>query len=292
MGICCCKYDGNSRENSFLDGDLNGRICHDSQASDGGVRSKAGRKHVIGTDALVLDALNALRKLADNDEEPPECMTVLHFLAEEEDGWLEVVKSCIFAIPLEDSLGSAVVSFLLDECPLPTRDAISLLVTRLNLSKTSSKIELQTRTSKRSSALEPAICRNLAAVLACLADKLAGPMSIALLSAGTLEFLLERLSVTEHPAVTLFSILALEKFAQTSENKLTIQKSGIADRLWLLEKEFILSTDHLKHQGRPYSYKKVDVSQIKAMLNSNDVSEYLKISPTGLEVCIEQTSRF
>lgn len=38
-----------------------------------------------------------------------------------EEGWLNVVKSCIFAIPLEDSLGAAVVCLLLDECPLPTR---------------------------------------------------------------------------------------------------------------------------------------------------------------------------
>ena len=42
-----------------------------------------------------------------------------------EEGWLNVVKSCIFAIPLEDSLGAAVVCLLLDECPLPTRVSVN-----------------------------------------------------------------------------------------------------------------------------------------------------------------------
>lgn len=37
-------------------------------------------------------------------------------------------------------------------------------------------------------------------------------------------------------------------------------------------------------EGRQLTYEKVDLSSIRAMLNSNDVSEYLKISPHGLEV--------
>ena len=41
-----------------------------------------------------------------------------------EEGWLSVVKSCIFAIPLEDSLGAAFVCLILDECPLPTRVSV------------------------------------------------------------------------------------------------------------------------------------------------------------------------
>lgn len=37
-------------------------------------------------------------------------------------------------------------------------------------------------------------------------------------------------------------------------------------------------------EGRQFTYEKVNLNNINAMLNSNDVSEYLKISPTGLEV--------
>lgn len=39
-------------------------------------------------------------------------------------------------------------------------------------------------------------------------------------------------------------------------------------------------------EGRQFTYEKVDLTNIRAMLNSNDVSEYLKISPHGLEVGI------
>jgi len=34
-----------------------------------------------------------------------------------------------------------------------------------------------------------------------------------------------------------------------------------------------------------YSYKTVDLSDINAMMNGEDVSEYLKLSSNGLEVC-------
>jgi len=38
-----------------------------------------------------------------------------------DEGWLEVVQSLIRVIPLEDPLGPAVITLLLDECPLPTK---------------------------------------------------------------------------------------------------------------------------------------------------------------------------
>lgn len=37
-------------------------------------------------------------------------------------------------------------------------------------------------------------------------------------------------------------------------------------------------------QDRPYSYENMNLDGINAMLNVNDVSMYLKISPQGLEV--------
>lgn len=286
MGISCCKTHEPLRQDSY-------DVDYGRNAS----RSPGGSSH---TDDLVLDALRALRKLAENNMEPPECMTILHSLAEEEEGWLNVVKSCIFAIPLEDSLGAAVVCLLLDECPLPTRDAIQTLSSKLNLSKSLKKLVFNTQRDHRQNELTPSICRNLAVVLACLADKLAGPLSIVLLTQGALEFLLQRLTTAEYPDVVLNSILALEKFAQTSENKLTIRDSGIAEMLVNLEKEWLGSKDFERHQAgfcsqwlldnifsfknRPYSYEIADVSGINVMLNNNDVSDYLKISPTGLEV--------
>jgi hypothetical protein len=40
-------------------------------------------------------------------------------------------------------------------------------------------------------------------------------------------------------------------------------------------------------EGRKFSYECVDTSRINVMLNTKDVSEYLKISPDGLEVNLE-----
>ena len=37
-------------------------------------------------------------------------------------------------------------------------------------------------------------------------------------------------------------------------------------------------------ENRPYSYETTDTTRLNAMLNSSDVSEYLKISPDGLQV--------
>ena len=48
-------------------------------------------------------------------------MIQLHKIAETEQGWLEVAKALIQAIPMKDPLGPAVITLLLDECPLPTK---------------------------------------------------------------------------------------------------------------------------------------------------------------------------
>ena len=66
--------------------------------------------------------------------------------------------------------------------------------------------------------------KNVAIVLGCLAEKLAGARSIALFRPETLEFLLSSIDPSNDSTVILFSLIALEKFAQTSENKLTIQQ--------------------------------------------------------------------
>ena len=48
-------------------------------------------------------------------------MIQLHKIAETEQGWLDVAKSLIQAIPMKDPLGPAVITLLLDECPLPSK---------------------------------------------------------------------------------------------------------------------------------------------------------------------------
>ncbi|KAF3854478.1 hypothetical protein F7725_022533 [Dissostichus mawsoni] len=205
------------------------------------------RRKKQNVDGLVLDTLAVIRTLVDNDQEPPYSMITLHEMAETDDGWLEVVQSLIRVIPLDDPLGPAVITLLLDECPLPTK-------------KLSDMLSLSSAVA-RQDALIPAKHRNTTAVLGCLAEKLAGPASIGLLSPGTLEYLLESLSSEAHPTVMLFALIALEKFSQT-----------------------------ILKDGRQFTYEKVNLTNINAMLNSNDVSEYLKICPTGLEARCDASS--
>ncbi|XP_061891269.1 RING finger and SPRY domain-containing protein 1 [Entelurus aequoreus] len=253
------------------------------------------RRKKQNVDGLVLDTLAVIRTLVDNDQEPPYSMITLHEMAETDDGWLEVVQSLIRVIPLDDPLGPAVITLLLDECPLPTKDALQKLSDMLSLSAAVA----------RQDALSPSKHRNTTAVLGCLAEKLAGPASIGLLSPGTLEYLLESLSSEAHPTVMLFALIALEKFSQTSENKLTVSESCISSRLAVLE-SWSEHPDYLKRQvgfcsqwsldnlflkeGRQFTYEKVNLTHINAMLNSNDVSEYLKISPSGLEARCDASS--
>ncbi|XP_040024497.1 RING finger and SPRY domain-containing protein 1-like isoform X2 [Gasterosteus aculeatus] len=253
------------------------------------------RRKKQNVDSLVLDTLAVIRTLVDNDQEPPYSMITLHEMAETDDGWLEIVQSLIQVIPLDDPLGPAVITLLLDECPLPTKDALQKLSDMLSLSLAIA----------RQDALNPAKHRNTTAVLGCLAEKLAGPASIGLLSPGTLEYLLESLSSEAHPTVMLFALIALEKFSQTSENKRTVSKSCISNRLAVLE-SWAEHPDYLKRQvgfcsqwsldnlflkeGRQFTYETVNLTNINAMLNSNDVSEYLKICPTGLEARCDASS--
>ena len=56
-----------------------------------------------------------------SEQEPPQAMIQLHKIAETEQGWLDVAKSLIQAIPMKDPLGPAVITLLLDECPLPSK---------------------------------------------------------------------------------------------------------------------------------------------------------------------------
>jgi hypothetical protein len=54
-------------------------------------------------------------------------MLVIHKIADQEEGWLKVVQSVIRVIPLDDPLGPAVITLLMDECPLPTKVGLIIL---------------------------------------------------------------------------------------------------------------------------------------------------------------------
>ncbi|TGZ54977.1 RING finger and SPRY domain-containing protein 1 [Temnothorax longispinosus] len=241
-------------------------------------------------DKLVLETLGSLDTLVDNDHEPPPAMLKLNSIADKEEGWIQVVSSMVNVIPMNNPLGPSVIVLLLDDCPLPSKESVLRLSNMFQLPQKLGQIQITTTQQ-----------RNICVVLGCIADKLAGPSSIAILSDATLDYLVSNLRKDVEPYVMLYSLIALEKFAQTSENKITIKKRLMAEKqnpLLELEK-WATETHYVRRQvgfcaqwcldnlflmeGRKYSHDSVDVTGINVMLNTKDVSEYLKISPNGLE---------
>ncbi|KAL4235228.1 RING finger and SPRY domain-containing protein 1 [Mactra antiquata] len=318
MGSCVCKEKTTARSDTPSQTTRNnGRSATDGHLS--GPQSETGRSDIESSTSsgyhgsqilvtrtaskktvrsLVLETLSVIRTLIDNEIEPPQAMIQLHKIAETESGWLDVTKSLIQAIPMKDPLGPAVITLLLDECPLPTREAIVELRKNLGLSKTGPAAPYK----------ECCCQRNLCVLLGCLAEKLAGPNSVVLLSQEVLEYLISNLSMSHPSVIILHSLVALEKFAQTSENKITVTKCLMSldpNPLIVLESLWH-DKDYLKREvgfcarwcldnlftsdGRACSYENEDLSKINVMLNCNDVSEYLKISPDGLEARCDASS--
>lgn len=56
-----------------------------------------------------------------SEQPPPEAMMQLHRIADVEIGWLAIVYSMIRKITTVDPLGPAVITLILDECPLPSK---------------------------------------------------------------------------------------------------------------------------------------------------------------------------
>nr|CAD7424954.1 unnamed protein product [Timema monikensis] len=302
MGTCLCKEQSSETDEDSNVGSQNGPTVQTISAQ---VPAFEYESHTTASssnfcnkfpacatvDRLILETLGIIGSLVENEQEPPPAMLKLHIIADKEDGWIQVVSSMVKVIPMNDPLGPAVITLLLDDCPLPTKESVLKLSEMFNLSAQSSLVGRKSPTHQR----------NICVLLGCLAEKLAGPSSISILTHGTLNYLIANLNVNVNPSVILFSLIALEKFAQTSENKVTIQKRlKTESKNPLLELERWINSEHYVErqvgfcaqwcldnlflvEGRKFSYECVDTSEINVMLNSNDVSEYLKLSPDGLE---------
>jgi len=263
----------------------------------------------VTVNSLVLETLLVIRTLVENEQDPPPSLIKLHAVADHEEGWLQLVQSLVEVIPLSDPLGPAVMTLLLDDCPLPTKETA---VRCLDLIDKLDILEPIHKDSDNDTNSNEVVTkhRNLAIVLGCIAEKLAGPRSVALLTNKTLDYLIDNLDPGKPPPVTLFSLIAIEKFTQTSENKVTIMKklntySRDQHPLVILE-NCLTSSNFVSRQvgfcsqwcldnlfpmdHRDYTFQVIDTSDINMMLNSNDVSEYLKIGPNGLEARCDASS--
>lgn len=279
MGVCLCKdkiEDGLSPNNEDPP-------HHQQNDSDCVYNNMKSLSETV--DRLVKETLEVIGTIVDNEPEPPSSMVLLHVITDKAPGWIELVKSLIRVVPVEHPMGPSVIALLLDDSPLPTKDSVLTVA------------DMITNSIKRTPRRE----RNLCVILGCLAEKLAGPSSIAMLSDKTLQYLIQNLEDDVNRDVTLLSLIALEKFAQTSENKSTIKKKlgeHVDNPLLKLEKlasddNYLLRQigfcarwcldNYFTVEGRKYSYEIVDSSAVNVMLNTADVSEYLKISPDGLE---------
>jgi len=143
--------------------------------------------------------------------------------------------------------------------------------------------------------------RNTCLILGCLADKLIGPRSDLLFQGTVQEFLLAQLADEDtHPAIILHALIALEKFAKTNVNKTKIMGALDADPNLLTKFECWKNSDNslqaqvafcaewaldnvLVTSNREFGCQQVDPSNNYVILNTDNATEYIKISPDGLE---------
>ena len=171
MGQCLCTEGGDSHPETRVT--MSSPGCR--RPSDISLQSE--EETAVVTDqktvnSLVLETLLVIRTLVENEQDPPASLMKLHSVADNEEGWLQLVQSLVEVIPVADPLGPAVMTLLLDDCPLPTVDTAVRcldLITRLDG-------DCQKH-------------RNMAIVLGCIAEKLAGPRSVGLLTHGNILFL-------------------------------------------------------------------------------------------------------
>lgn len=175
MGVCLCK--------SKTTDDLPDNISQSAPTSGELTRAYGqyfGRYEEMlseTVDRLVKETLKVIGTIVDNEPEPPSSMVQLHDITDKPVGWIQLVKSLIRVVPLEHPMGPSVITLLLDDSPLPTKDSVLEVADMITHS--------MRRTPRRE--------RNLCVILGCLAEKLAGPSSIAVLSETTLGYLIGNL---------------------------------------------------------------------------------------------------
>lgn len=144
-------------------------------------------------------------------------------------GWLELIYSLMRVVPLEHPMGPSVIALLLDDSPLPMKNTVMQVVDivpkLIKLDDQQDQYKQQSKDDMKKQRIIR-VKRNFCVILGCLAEKLAGPNSISLLNDVTLNYLLHNISSEDtDPNLKLLSLIAIEKFAQTSENKTTIKVS-------------------------------------------------------------------
>lgn len=169
MGVCLCK---DKVEECSVD---NLPDVYGSRAYSTGTDVDCSLSETV--DRLVKETLEVISTIVDNEPEPPNSMVQLHDITDKPVGWIQLVKSLIRVVPIEHPMGPSVITLLLDDAVLPTKQSVLEVADMITYSIR--------KTPRRE--------RNLCVILGCLAEKLAGPNSIAILSDATLSYLLGNL---------------------------------------------------------------------------------------------------
>ncbi|VDM58585.1 unnamed protein product, partial [Angiostrongylus costaricensis] len=229
--------------------------------------------------------------VAFSEQEPPASLLKLNMIAEREKGWLLVVESLIETVPDDDSLGPAVITLFLDECPLPSKDTVHRLLCSLRLDQAS----LPNSTRKRS------WHRNTCIVLGSIYKS-------ALFNVHWRKNLLA-VAVWQYFNnffnCYFYNVFSLKSFENQFLISRTLENSPTHPLEVILQWRFYTSNSIKRQVGfcatwaldnifvtpnRTYAYETTDVSHINVMLNHEDVSEYLKIGPDGLEARCDVSS--
>ncbi|PIO75031.1 SPRY domain protein [Teladorsagia circumcincta] len=235
--------------------------------------SQLGRRmsmtNYVGNDVkdLIRQTLKVIRSLVNNEQDPPASLLKLNMIAEREKGWLLVVESLIETVPDDDSLGPAVITLFLDECPLPSKDTVHRLLCSLRLDHASSSSSTRKRSWHRNTVLS----RETGWKQQC----------------GYVQFDNFKLFDIPNIASLYTSACGIVCFVGSGKIRSDKRKSihdiaytgGITD-----------TSAQVITPNRTYAYETTDVSKINAMLNHEDVSEYLKIGPDGLEARCDVSS--
>lgn len=122
-------------------------------------------------------------------------------------------------------MGPSVITLLLDDSPLPSKESVQEVSNFLPSKDTTSTIPCE---------------RNFCVILGCLAEKLAGPAgSMSILTDKLLTYLLKNITEETPKDVMLFSLIALEKFAATGKVNSILMKNLFATL-------FFISCEQLK----------------------------------------------
>lgn len=122
MGVCLCK--GKTTDEIPDNLSQNGRTSTDNIRSYGRHIERYDESLSETVDRLVKETLKVIGAIVDNEPEPPNSMIQLHDITDKPTGWIQLVKSLIRVVPLEHPMGPSVITLLLDDSPLPTKDSV------------------------------------------------------------------------------------------------------------------------------------------------------------------------